>query len=189
MLWGSRFGQMRMFSYFMMTIFDNTFWWQFSYFRKIFRFFETWHLRHWLHCCQLRTTLLTITLWPLNKEWQGQHSQFLGCFGNTFAANWPTPWISEYLFIKILFYGNTQLTGPFERGPFLPWMISSILRLLLGKSTFESYGKIVWSSNDVILIAVLIKLYKLASNLATSVCQVCSQDPVDQTKVRLEQNW
>ena len=34
--------------------FDNTFWWQFSDFWKIFRFFEilwpeTWHLRHWLH--------------------------------------------------------------------------------------------------------------------------------------------
>ena len=99
MLWGSRFGQMRMFSYFMMTIFDNTFWWQFSDFWKIFWFFEIlwhftlealitcdtwdtdytdflkscdtwdtaymWHLRHWLHCWQLRTTLLRINLWPL----------------------------------------------------------------------------------------------------------------------------
>ena len=97
MLWGSRFGQMRMFSYFMMTIFDNTFWWQFSDFLKFFWFFEIlwhftlealitcdtwytdytdflkscdtwdtaymWHLRHWLHCWQLRTTLLRITLW------------------------------------------------------------------------------------------------------------------------------
>ena len=41
---------------------------------------ETWHLRHWLHFWQLRTTILTITLWPLNKEWQGQHLQFLRCF-------------------------------------------------------------------------------------------------------------
>ena len=39
-----------------------------------------WHLRHWLHCWQLRTTLLRITLWPLYKVWQGQHSQFLRCF-------------------------------------------------------------------------------------------------------------
>ena len=39
-----------------------------------------WHLRHWLHCWQLRTTLLRITLWPLNKEWWGQHLQFLRCF-------------------------------------------------------------------------------------------------------------
>ena len=28
---------------------------------------------------QLRTTISTFTLWPLNKEWQGQHSQFLRC--------------------------------------------------------------------------------------------------------------
>ena len=41
---------------------------------------DTWHLRHWLHCWQLRTTLLTITLWPLNKECWWQHSQFLRCF-------------------------------------------------------------------------------------------------------------
>ena len=27
---------------------------------------ETWHLRHWLHLWQLRTTILTFTLWPLN---------------------------------------------------------------------------------------------------------------------------
>ena len=66
MLWGSRFGQMRMFSYFMMTIFDNSFWWQFSDFWKIFRFFEilwpeTWHLRHWLHVTlETLITLLTI---------------------------------------------------------------------------------------------------------------------------------
>ena len=70
MLWGSRFGQMRMFSFFMMTIFDNTFWWQFSIsILENFQIFEilwpeTWHLRHWLHCWQLRTTLLRITLWP-----------------------------------------------------------------------------------------------------------------------------
>ena len=41
---------------------------------------NTWHLRHWLHCWQLRTTLLTITLWPLNKEWWWKHLQFLRCF-------------------------------------------------------------------------------------------------------------
>ena len=39
-----------------------------------------WHLRHWLHCWQLRTTIWTITLWPLNREWWWQHSQFLRCF-------------------------------------------------------------------------------------------------------------
>ena len=32
----------------------------------------------------LRKTILTITLWPLNKEWRGQHSQFLRCFFATF---------------------------------------------------------------------------------------------------------
>ena len=26
---------------------------------------ETWHLRHWLHFWQLRTTIWAITLWPL----------------------------------------------------------------------------------------------------------------------------
>ena len=41
---------------------------------------ETWQLKHWLHFWQLRTTILTFTLWPLNKEWRGQHSQFLRCF-------------------------------------------------------------------------------------------------------------
>ena len=41
---------------------------------------ETWHLRHWLHFWQLRTTIWTITLWPLNREWWWQHSQFLRCF-------------------------------------------------------------------------------------------------------------
>ena len=85
------------FSFFMMTIFDNAFWWQFSDFWKIFWFFEIlwhftlealitcdtwdtdyadflkscdtwdtaymWHLRHWLHCWQLTTTLLRIPLW------------------------------------------------------------------------------------------------------------------------------
>ena len=57
------------------------FWKFFSDFLKILWPY-TWHLRHchWLHCWQLRTTILTITLLPLNKEWQGQHSQFLGCF-------------------------------------------------------------------------------------------------------------
>ena len=88
-----------------MTIFDDNFWWHFlmtlfvdnfQIFGKFldfriffFRFFEnfvTWHLTletlitltidNW----QLRTTILTITLWPLNKEWRGQHSQFLRCF-------------------------------------------------------------------------------------------------------------
>ena len=41
---------------------------------------ETWLLRHWLFFWQLRTTILTITLWPLKKEWWWQHSQFLRCF-------------------------------------------------------------------------------------------------------------
>ena len=79
-----------------MTIFLLYFLWQFL--MTILRFLEnfqmfrifsdflkilwpdTWHLRHWLHCWQLRTTILTITLWPLNKEWGGQHSQLLRCF-------------------------------------------------------------------------------------------------------------
>ena len=64
---------------FLMTILMTDFWKFFSDFLKILWPY-TWHLRHWLHCWQLRTTLLTITLWPLNKVWQGQHSQFLRCF-------------------------------------------------------------------------------------------------------------
>ena len=72
------------------TIFDN--FWMFLDLRKVFRFLgsfqsfwkflwpETWHLRHWLHFWQLRTTIWTITLWPLNREWWWQHSQFLRCF-------------------------------------------------------------------------------------------------------------
>ena len=64
----------------------------FSDLQKVFRFLgsfqsfwkflwpETWHLRHWLHFWQLRTTIWTITLWPLNREWWWQHSQFLRCF-------------------------------------------------------------------------------------------------------------
>ena len=85
---------------FLMTIFDENFWWQFWQFWQIFgkhlRFAEnfqiadfqifwkflwpeTWHLRHWLHFWQLRTTIWTITLWPLNIEWWWQHSQFLRC--------------------------------------------------------------------------------------------------------------
>ena len=65
---------------------------EFSDFWKVFRFFEsvqifwkflwpeTWHLRHWLHFWQLRTTIWTIALWPLNTEWWWQHSQFLRCY-------------------------------------------------------------------------------------------------------------
>ena len=84
----------------LMTIFDNFFYnfWQFwQIFGKHLRFAEnfqiadfqifwkflwpeTWHLRHWLHFWQLRTTIWTITLWPLNIEWWWQHSQFLRCF-------------------------------------------------------------------------------------------------------------
>ena len=40
---------------------------------------ETWQLIHWLHFWQFRTAILTFTLSPLNKEWRGQHSQFLRC--------------------------------------------------------------------------------------------------------------
>ena len=74
-----------------LTIFDN-FWKFLKIFDNVFRFAEsfqifgeflwpeTWHLRHWLHFWQLRTTIWTITLWPLNREWWWQHSQFLRCF-------------------------------------------------------------------------------------------------------------
>ena len=43
----------------------------FESFQIFWKFFwpETWHLRHWLHFWQLRTTIWTITLWPLNTEW------------------------------------------------------------------------------------------------------------------------
>ena len=109
---------------FLMTIFDDSFWWQFltdiwqifdrfltdvwqifdrffeniQYLQKIVRFlkhFVTWDLRHWLHFWQLRTTIWTITLWPLNKEWRGQHSQFLRCFNLHEIYNW-----NHYLHLK-----------------------------------------------------------------------------------------
>ena len=44
---------------------------------------KTWHLRHWWHFWQLRTTIWTIILWPLNTEWWWQHSQFLRCLKHT----------------------------------------------------------------------------------------------------------
>ena len=70
-----------------LTIF-SIFWQFFNVFRFLgsfqsfwkFLWPETWHLRHWLHFWQLRTTIWTITLWPLNREWWWQHSQFLRCF-------------------------------------------------------------------------------------------------------------
>ena len=73
---------------FLLAIFDVNFWWHFfdvnfqifGKFQIFWENFVAWHLRHWLHCIQLRTTILTITLWPLNKEWWGQHLQFLRCF-------------------------------------------------------------------------------------------------------------
>ena len=51
-------------------------------FQSVWKFLwpETWHLRHRLHFWQLRTTIWTITLWPLNREWWWQPSQFLRCF-------------------------------------------------------------------------------------------------------------
>ena len=49
---------------------------------------EIWRLRHWLHFWQLRTTIWTITLWPLNREWWWQHSQFLLCFEVNTAKNY-----------------------------------------------------------------------------------------------------
>ena len=52
---------------------------------------ETWHLRHWLHFWQLRTTIWTITLWPLNTEWWWQHSQFLRCLFRLKPTLW-TVW-------------------------------------------------------------------------------------------------
>ena len=43
----------------------------------------------WLHLWQLRTTIWTSTLWPLNTEWWWQHSQFLRCFlSSTGWAEW-----------------------------------------------------------------------------------------------------
>ena len=75
-----------------MTIFDDKFWWQFSGFWKFFWFLEknsdflkilwpdTW-------CLTLETLITLLTIennntnnYLLNKEWQGQHSQFLRCF-------------------------------------------------------------------------------------------------------------
>ena len=44
---------------------------------------DTWQSRHWLPCWQLRTTIWTSNLWTLNKEWQGQYSQFLQFLLNT----------------------------------------------------------------------------------------------------------
>ena len=45
---------------------------------------ETWHLRHWFDFWQLRTTISTFTLWPLNKEWQGTAFAILAMFSNVF---------------------------------------------------------------------------------------------------------
>ena len=62
-----------------MILFYKYIFWEFSNFLKP----ETWHLRHWLHFWQLRTTIWTITLWHLNREWWWQHSQFLQCLKST----------------------------------------------------------------------------------------------------------
>ena len=72
-----------------MRIFDDHFWWEF-----VMTIFVTWHLIHWSHCRQLRTTVLTITLWPLNKEWWGQHSQFLRCFNKWYGFYQNDDWCS-----------------------------------------------------------------------------------------------
>ena len=80
---------------------------KFSDIWKVFRFFEscqifwkllwpeTWHLRHWLHFWQLRTTIWTITMWPLNRERWWQHSQFLRCFISVFELEFAFAFFSE----------------------------------------------------------------------------------------------
>ena len=70
MLWGSRFGQMRMFSFFMMTIFDKTFWWQFSDCWKIFRFSDFFLQIFWKFCD------LTLDTWDTDyiaDNWEQQY--------------------------------------------------------------------------------------------------------------------
>ena len=93
---------------------------------------ETWHLRHWFHFWQLRTTILTFTLWPLNKEWWWQHSQFLRCFPNVFPS-------------KSCRYGPTQLFG---EGP------SSTSLLFRVKSSFL-YNSSLWMARLVFLAEVV----------------------------------
>ena len=64
---------------------------------------ENWHLRLWLHVTlETLITLLTIenkiwtiTLWPLNREWWWQHSQFLRCY---------------------YYYLSLEVWGPFRKG-------------------------------------------------------------------------
>ena len=85
---------------------------------------ETWHLGHWLHFWQLRTTISTITLWPLNTEWWWQHSQFLRCFSlkcgekfnNSFCGY--GLWIDTYLPSNWSNDEAVRTVGPVE--PFLP---------------------------------------------------------------------
>ena len=74
---------------------------------------DTW--KQWLHLWQLRTTILTFTLWPLHKERQGQHSQFLPCFF-TFHLS------SNLIYIIIIY--NSILTCQSHMSKVgLPWLI------------------------------------------------------------------
>ena len=68
---------------------------------------------HWSHCWQLRTTILTITLWILNKEWRGQHLQFLRCLEQSNDAIGYSP----------------QLPGFFLSCPSLPCAICIFIRV------------------------------------------------------------
>ena len=54
----------------------------FGEFSEFLKVFVTWDmtLETLVTFLKLRTTIWTITLWPLNREWWWQHSQFLRCF-------------------------------------------------------------------------------------------------------------
>ena len=79
---------------------------------------ETWHLRHWLNFWQLRTTIWTITLWPLNREWWWwQHSQFLRCFVWQLHPNrWYLAFVNILLFMCfVIFLSLLRMCWKYQR--------------------------------------------------------------------------
>ena len=96
-----------------LNVFYNSWqFWQFWMFSEFSKVFVTWGMT-------LKT--LTNTLWPLNKEWSWQHSQFLRCFMTNFDDietifdNWkdsPGDLTFEAL-IKILTIGNLNSVNHF----------------------------------------------------------------------------
>ena len=92
---------------------------------------ETWHLKHWLHCWQLRTTLLTITLWPLNKEWRGQLFAFAS------SAYWFLP-----LGLGVIPYIWKLIVCLFALGYCCWWHIETFLKISLTHTFSDPVGPI-----------------------------------------------